>query len=148
MSKLGLVLGAGGARGIAHLGLLQALEEINLQPDLVVGCSMGAIVGALYCMGKSSLELKEFVGTIKKKDIVDITLKLVSNKALLKSEKIDKIFDSLFGEVTFEDLKIPFYCVANDIVGCKEVFFSSGKLKEAVRASIAIPTVIKPVEKN
>ncbi len=146
MSKLGLVLGAGGARGVAHLGLLQALEEINLQPDLVVGCSMGAIVGALYCMGKSSYELKEFVGTIKKKDIVDITIKLVSNKALLKSEKIDKIFDQLFGEVTFEDLKIPFYCVANDILNCKEVFFSSGKLKDAVRASIAIPTVIKPVE--
>lgn len=146
MSKLGLVLGAGGARGVAHIGLLQALEEISVKPDLVVGCSMGAIVGALYCMGKSSAELKELVCGIKKKDVVDITLKVISNKALLKSEKIDKIFDELFGDVTFEDLKIPFYCVANDILNCKEVFFGSGKLKDAVRASIAIPTIIKPVE--
>lgn len=146
MNKLGLVLGAGGARGIAHLGLLQALEENSIKPDLVVGCSMGAIVGALYCMQKTSRELKEFVSKIKKKDIVDITLKMISNKALLKSEKIDKIFDELFGEITFEELKIPFYCVANDILGGKEVFFGSGKLKTAVRASIAIPTIIKPVE--
>ena len=68
MNKLGLVLGAGGARGIAHLGLLQALEENSIKPDLVVGCSMGAIVGALYCMQKTSRELKEFVSKIKKKD--------------------------------------------------------------------------------
>ncbi len=146
MNKLGLVLGAGGARGIAHLGLLQALEENSVKPDLVVGCSMGAIVGALYCMEKSSKELKEFVCKLKKKDIVDVTLKMISNRALLKSEKIDKIFDQLFGDITFDDLKIPFYCVANDIISCKEVFFGSGKLKTAVRASIAIPTIIKPVE--
>ncbi len=146
MNKLGLVLGAGGARGIAHLGLLQALEENSIKPDLVVGCSMGAIVGALYCMEKTSKELQEYVSKLKKRDIVDVTLKMVSNKALLKSEKIDKIFDELFGDITFDDLKIPFYCVANDIIGCEEVFFGSGKLKTAVRASIAIPTIIKPVE--
>ena len=148
MSKLGLVLGAGGARGIAHLGLLKALEENGIVPDLVVGCSMGAIVGALYCMGKSSDELIDLAVGIKKKDVVDVTLKVISNKALLKSEKIDKIFDELFGDITFERLKIPFYCVANDILNCKEVFFGSGKLKDAVRASIAIPTIIKPVERD
>lgn len=146
MSKLGLVLGAGGARGIAHLGVLKALEENNIKVDVITGCSMGAVIGGLYALGYTVEELQQLIPTIKKKSIIDISLNPISNKALLKGEKIDKLLKGLFQDKLIEDCKIPFGCVSSDIIKGEEVFFDKGSLFTAVRASVSIPTIIKPLE--
>lgn len=146
MSKLGLVLGAGGARGIAHLGALQALEENGISFDIITGCSMGAIIGGVYSLGCNLEELKEIMSNLRKKDIVDVYIKMISNRGLLKGEKIDKILKGFFEGKTIEDCKIPFGCVATDLVSGQQVFFNKGDMFTAVKASCCIPTVISPLQ--
>ena len=148
MSKIGLALGAGGARGIAHLGALKALEENDIKFDVITGCSMGALIGGLYCLGYDLDHLKEIMSGLKKKDIVDVYIKMISHRALLKSEKIDKILKGFFQDKVIEEAKIPFGCIAVDLVAGKQVFFTKGDMYTAVRASCSIPTIISPVEHN
>ena len=96
MTKIGLALGAGGARGIAHLGALKALEENDIKFDIITGCSMGALIGGLYCLGYDLDHLKELMQGLKKKDIVDVYIKMISHRALLKGEKIDNVLKGFF----------------------------------------------------
>ena len=148
MNKIGLVLGAGGARGVAHLGVLQALEENGIKVDIITGCSMGALVGGLYSIGYKVQELKDLAFSLKKKDIVDVYVKMITHKGLLKGEKIDNLLKKLFGDKVIQDCKIPFGCVATDLISGNQLFFKEGDLFTAVRASCAIPTMISPVEYN
>ena len=145
MKKLGLVLGSGGARGIAHVGFLQALEENGIKPYCIAGCSMGSVVGGLYSKGMKPSEMLEVIKELKGSDIIDFDLIGFSNKALLKTAKMTKLVDSLFGGVTFSKLKIPFTCNAFDMNKAKTVWFTRGSVSVAVRASSSIPVVFKPV---
>lgn len=145
MKKLGLVLGSGGARGIAHVGFLQALEENGIKPDCISGCSMGSVVGGLYCKGMKPSEMFDVIKGLKSSDIIDFDLVGFSNKAILKTSKMTKLVDALFDGVTFSKLKIPFTCNAFDMNKAKTVWFTRGSVSTAVRASSSIPGVFKPV---
>ena len=145
MKKLGLVLGSGGSRGIAHVGFLKALDEHGIRPYCIAGCSMGSVVGGLYAKGMTPDEMFETVKTLKSKDIIDLNISPLTSKAILKTAKMTKLVDGLFGDVTFEELKIPFMCNAFDINKGKTVWFSEGKVSPCVRASSSIPLVFTPV---
>jgi len=141
-----LVLGSGGARGVAHLGALKVLEENNIKPDIVVGCSMGSLVGGLYCTGHNLDELRDLLGQLTKKDIIDVSINMIKNRALLKSDKTDKFLRGFFQDKKIEDCEIPFGTVSVDLISGKEIYFTKGDFFTAVRASCSIPTIIKPVQ--
>lgn len=147
LKKWGLVLGAGGSRGVAHAGFIKALEEAKLSPDFVTGCSMGAIVGGCYAKGISADFMKGELLTLKPRHLVDLSLRPFHNKAFLRSKKVRKKMGSYLGEDTFNDLKIPFSCVAVDVVsGQTKTFSGEEKVLDGVLASSAIPCVFKPVQ--
>ena len=103
--KLCFALGSGGSRGIAHIGFLQAMDENGIKPDAIVGCSMGAIVGACYCAGITPMQMKETADSLKYKDIADIDFFPFSKKGLLRSVKMRNKITSLLGVSTFKELK-------------------------------------------
>ncbi|MBO5926789.1 MAG: patatin-like phospholipase family protein [Clostridia bacterium] len=146
--KICFVLGAGGARGIAHIGFLQAMEENGVKPDCIVGCSMGAVVGACYALGIPPKKMKEVAEELKFKDIVDMSLKVFSTKSILRSTKMRNKITSLLKDSTFNDVNIPLTCVAVDLVKGETVGLKEGSLVDAVCASSAIPTIFRPVEMN
>jgi NTE family protein len=144
--KLGLALGSGGTRGVAHVGVLKALEEEGIKPDFVSGCSMGAVVGACYCKGMKVDDMQKVVMNLKAMDIMDLSAVPITQLGLLKGNKMRKLLLSNIGNVTFEELNIPFCCVASDLLSGELVEFNSGKVTTAVQASSSIPTVFRPVK--
>lgn len=145
MKKLGLALSGGGTRGIAHAGFLKALDEHEIKVHSIVGCSMGSIVGAAYCLGRAPEEMRDMFYNFKHNDIVDIDLMPIRNLSIVKGEKVYKIVRNFFKHAKFEDCKIPFACTAVDLVSCEEVVFTEGDIQQAVLASSAIPSVFRPV---
>ena len=146
--KLGFALGSGGSRGVAHIGFLQAMEEIGVKPDFISGSSMGSVVGACYAAGMSVEEMKNAVFELKALDILDLSGNALRNQALFKSKKMRAQLDLYLGEKTFEDLKIPFSCVAVDLISGSPVTFTEGSVVDAVLASSSMPTVCRPVEQD
>lgn len=142
--KIGLALGSGGARGVAHIGLLHALEEEGIKPDFITGCSMGAVVGACYAAGMPVEEMLQTVNDIKPLDIIDVNLSL--RRSVLKGNKMYDMLIQKIGDVRFEDLSVPFRCVASDVLSNSLVVLSEGEVATAVRASSSIPLVFRPVE--
>ena len=146
--KLGLALGAGGARGAAHIGFLQALGEEGIAPDFIAGCSMGAVVGGGYAAGLSVEELLSSVRELKTFDLIDLAPGAVTKLGLFRGNKVRKLLLEKFGSVTFDELKIPFECVAVDILSGRLQLLKEGVVADAVRASSAIPTVFRPVPRD
>lgn len=146
MKKLGLALGSGGARGLAHVGFLKALEENGIKPSFISGCSMGAVVGACYANGMTPDVMLKTAQFLKSRDLLDISISPITDASILRSEKVAKIFDRLYGDRNIEDLPIPFSCIGADVVSGNKVVFNQGRLSTAVRASSAIPLVFKPVD--
>ena len=146
--KLGIVLGSGGSRGFCHIGFLQALEENGIKPDVMSGCSIGAVLGAAYLSGNSPKQLKRAAFALKQNDLIDFNLGLFKGMSLLRSAKMEALLSRYIKKKTFEDLPIPFAVVATDLVSGKLVTFSHGDLLTAVRASASIPTVFAPVKEN
>lgn len=147
--KLGLALGAGGSRGVAHIGFLRALEEENIKPSYISGTSMGSVVGACYAKGFSVDEMQDIVTKLKFSDLFDLSFNPFSNAALLRSQKMRKKLSQYIGEITFSDLKIPFRCVATDIISGKNVVLGedlNDNVCSAVIASSSIPSIFKPIE--
>lgn len=142
----GLVLGGGAGLGFAHLGVLQYLEEIRCKPNIITGTSMGALIGGLYACGKNVGQIIEMLDTFNNFKIIDIKLFPLTSQALLRSEKINKFLQELFGDTQIEDLKVKFGCVAVDIVKGELCEITSGSLWKAVRASISVPAVFEPFE--
>jgi len=143
--KLGIVLSGGGARGLAHVGVLKALEENGISPDVVAGSSMGAIIGALYASGKSFAEMMGLIGQVRSYKIIRVGLPLggITDLTYLKNMIKQNIPND-----TFESLEKPLYvCVSNLNSGNYE-FFNAGKLSSAIIASAAIPLIFKPVKIN
>ena len=149
MSKtLGLALGAGGARGIAHVGFMKALDEAGIKPDYIAGCSMGAIVGGVYANGMTPADMEEWVHSIKKRDIIDISALPITRMALLRTRKVRDMLLERIGDVRLENFAIPFKCVATDILSGKLHVFEDGPAALAIQASCTIPTVFRPVRHN
>lgn len=147
MSKtLGLALGSGGARGVAHVGFLRALEEEGIKPDYISGCSMGAVVGGCYASGMSAAEIKEIVLQLKPRDIIDINPTPLSKMSILRSKKMRDLLIEHVGETNIEDFPIPFKCVATDLLSGSLHVFESGSAATAIQASSTIPGVFRPVE--
>ncbi|SFB82395.1 NTE family protein [Marinospirillum celere] len=144
-TSVALVLGSGGARGYAHIGVIEELEARGYEIVGVSGCSMGALVGGLYAAGK----LNNYRDWVKGLDYFDL-LRLVdvtwSPLGAIKGEKIMQVIGEMLGDIKIEDLPIPYTSVATDLTKQKEVWFQQGSLEEAIRASIAVPGVITPVQ--
>lgn len=143
--KLGLALGAGGSRGVAHIGVLRALEEEGIEVSYIAGCSMGSVVGACYSKGMSCDRMLEAVLKLKTSKLIDPTALPVSKLGLFKGNKMYDLLLSNIGEVTFDDLQIPFCCVASDMLSGRLVTLSKGNVTDAVRASSSMPAVFRPV---
>lgn len=145
--KVQLVLGSGGARGIAHIGVIQRLLEDGYEIVEVVGCSMGAVVGGMYCSGHMQ-EYTEWLLKQSKTDIYrlfDITFSL---QGLVKGERIFGVLKQMAGERDIEKLPVPFTAVATDMLSRTEIHFTEGNLFKALRASTGIPGVFTPVADN
>jgi NTE family protein len=146
-SKIGLALGTGAARGLAHIGVLKALKEAEITIDMVAGTSMGAMVGACFANdGDISIAEKMALKTGWKEVARILDLKLSSlGKGLIRGQKIETLLHSLIGNAEFKDLKIQFAVVATDLNTGEEVVIRKGSVIQAVRASISIPGIFIPV---
>ncbi len=146
--KIGIALGSGAARGLAHLGVLKVFEEEGLKIDCVSGASVGSIVGAFLAAGKLK-ELNSFCSKLTSWDSLKlIDPILIPKMGLVEGKKVEKFFRDYLGDLKIEELEIPFACVATDFYSGSEVILKSGDLVTAVRASISIPGIFKPVKMN
>ena len=140
-----LVLGSGGAKGLAHIGVIRWLEENNLKIASISGSSVGALVGGIYAAGKLD-EFEQWVRAIKKSDMVNLLDIAWDKSGLIKGDKIINTLIELVGEQHIEDLPIPYTAVASDIMGEREVWLNSGRLFDAIRASISLPMFFTPFQ--
>lgn len=143
---LGFALGAGGSRGIAHVGFLKAMEEDGIRPDMIAGTSMGSIVGACYAKGMTPLEMEEIAKKLRAGDIFDLGILPLNTLGLMKWNKARRMIAGLLEDAQFEHLQIPFRCVAVDLRSAKLHLFSQGSVVDAVLASSSAPTLFRPVE--
>lgn len=174
MKKFGLVLAGGGARGLAEIGVLKVLEKYNLIPNIITGTSMGGIVGGLYAAGITPSQMEDFSKELVFGKMLDAKYPLYlfeerkSKKAKLakyfsigaslvalgkknaldSGRKIEYFLNKVTRGKDFSELRIPFACVAADLVSGKEVVLNSGKLYRAIRATISLPFVFEPFEYN
>lgn len=147
MSKnVALVLGSGGARGLAHIGAIEALEERGYTISSIAGCSMGSIIAGMYAAGQLK-EAKEWFLSVDKQLILRMMdINLLSTNSLVKGERIIRELEKVVPDRPIESLNIPCTLVASDMMNTEEVIFRTGSLFEAVRASISIPLFFKPVQ--
>lgn len=145
LPKIGLALGAGAARGLAHLGVLRVLEKYKIPIDFIAGSSMGALIGCLYACGLDADFLIKFASQLQAKSWVDLCM---PRSGLISGKKVEAMLKILTRDRQFEDLDLPFAAVATDIERGEPVVLRSGKLAPAVRASISIPVIFKPVSLN
>jgi NTE family protein len=141
--RVALVLGSGGARGYAHIGVIEEIERRGYEIACIAGCSMGAVVGGIYAAGK----LDEYRHWIESLDYLDV-LRLVDVSFKLGAIRGEKVFGQIrkiVGEVNIEDLRIPYTAVATDLTNQQEIWFQEGCLHQAMRASAAIPSLFTPV---
>ena len=144
--KVGLVLSGGAMYGLAHIGVLKALEKANIKIDIITGASMGAIIGGLYSCGVSTKEMDEILQNFSMSKIIDFSIFGIRNKGLVNGAKAIDFFESIIGKKRIEKQKIKFACVATDLKSGKEYHFKKGKVSIAMRASMSVPALFKPVE--
>jgi NTE family protein len=145
--KVALVLGGGAARGFAHIGVIRVLEQEKIPIDLVVGTSVGSLIGAIYAHDRSSFELEWTAFALEKDDIFDYgLLNALTGMGAAKGEKLEAFIKSRVTTADIENLKIPFAAVATDLNRGTRVVLDSGSVGRAVRASSAIPGVFQPVD--
>jgi NTE family protein len=143
MKTVSLVLGSGGARGLAHIGVIHWLEENDYKIRSIAGCSIGALIGGIYAAGKLN-EYEQWVRAIRKVDIVAFLDLSWDKSGLVKGDKIINTLVNLVGEQLIEDLPIHYTAVAADAKGQKEIWIKSGSLFDAIRASMSIPLLFTP----
>lgn len=141
--KVALALGSGGARGLAHIGVIKELEKQGFEITAVSGCSMGALIAGFYAIGKLNV-YTDWVTTLKKRDVYGLMDVTLSQNGLLKGERVFNKMKERIPDMLIEEMNIPFSAVATDAISRKEVVFTSGSFYAAARASIAIPAIITP----
>ncbi len=139
-----MALSSGAARGLAHVGVLAALEKHDIPIDLVAGTSIGAIIGAAYAAGKDINEIKRAVSGLNRRQMLSLADFTIPTKGFIKGKRITGWLKSVIGDVNFKDLKIPFACVATDIITGGEVIMKQGSVVTAVRASASMPVIFTP----
>lgn len=138
-----LVLGSGGARGYAHIGVIQVLEQHGIHPDFIVGTSAGSIVGSIYASGKTAAELRQIALNMKANDVRDIKLDM---KGFFDGKKVENYVNQQVHNTPLELLKTPMYVVATELKEGKKVVFNYGNTGQAVRASVSIPSMFVPTK--
>lgn len=144
-SPIALVLGGGGARGLAHIGVLRWLEEESVPLEAIVGTSIGALIGGLYAAGTGVAEMEAVLKKTDKLTVTKILRPGFSASGIIDNNRVRKFLRSFVGETTIEKLPIPFRAVATDLISGEEIVFDKGPLAEAILASIAIPALFMPV---
>ena len=143
--KIGLALGSGSARGLAHIGVLEVFEENGIPVDMVAGSSMGAFVGAIYATGASARMIHGIATqlcTMEYRKLFDVT---IPRTGFIRGQRADAIIRTITGDRRIEDLKLPYSCVSTCLEDGISHVFKTGKVADAVRASISIPGVFEPV---
>jgi NTE family protein len=145
--RIGLALGGGSARGYAHIGVLATLEEHGLAPDLVVGTSFGAVIGALYASGRTVAQMRHDASVMRRRHLLPQLADFgLHRAALFEGRRLEQYLETLTEGRRFEDLAIPLVVVATDVDTGERVLLQSGPLARALRASVAMPGVFWPVE--
>jgi NTE family protein len=146
-TTVSLVLGSGGARGLAHIGVIHWLTEHNFEVKSIAGCSIGSLIGGVYAAGKLD-QLEQWMVSLTKTDMASLLDFSWSSGGLFKGDKVINTLVSFLDDIQIEDLPIPFTAVAADIVTQKEVWMNSGSLFDAIRASVSLPLFFTPIEKG
>lgn len=139
-----LVLGSGGARGLAHIGVLKALVRFKIPIDLVIGTSMGAFIGGFFCAGYSPEEMAKIALSVDKLFTLKMLIPSFPKFGIIDTEKIRDFLNQYLQNLNIEDLKYPFFAVATDLVSGREVIFNSGSLVDSIVSSVAVPGLVKP----
>lgn len=143
--KIGLALGGGGARGAAHIGALMALERLGIRPNLITGTSIGGLIGALVAAGRRPDDVVDFFQKISLGQLYSLPGNM---PGLSSTAKIEKLLVETIGCITFADLEIPLALVATDLVNRKVVILDEGDVITAVLATIALPIIFPPIERE
>ncbi|NJK61483.1 MAG: patatin family protein [Synechococcaceae cyanobacterium SM2_3_1] len=147
LKSVGLVLGSGGARGWAHIGVIRALEEANIQISHITGASIGALVGAVYAAGELD-DLEEFIRSLDWKGVVSFFDVVFPSSGLLDGNRVYELLSEHLHSMNIEDADLEFCCVATDLITGQEVRLQAGPMVDAVRASISIPGIFTPFERD
>ncbi len=142
-----LALSSGGARGLAHIGAIEELESNGYHITSIAGCSMGALIGGVYATGKLN-EFREWMKTIDKKKMLELTDFSFSINHLVKGNRIIEAIMDFVPDIAIEELPIPYCAVATDLKAGREVVIDKGSLFEAIRASISLPSFYEPVQRD
>jgi len=145
--RISLVLGSGGARGLAHIGAIRCLEEHGYEITYISGCSIGALVGGIYAAGELET-YADWVCALERRDVVRLLDWSFSRGAIFSGERVINVLEDIVGKRSIEDLEIGFTAVATEINDKREVWLNRGSLFEAIRASIAMPLIFPPVERG
>jgi len=143
--KTGIALGGGGAKGLAHIGVLKVLEAHGIVADMVYGTSIGALIGALYVLRGDIHAVEEFALSFENSNLYPHLAPRPSSSGMISEKRIQAFLQDIFGARRIEDLDRPFFCPAADIRNGREIMFDRGSLRQAVRASISVPVLFKPV---
>jgi NTE family protein len=147
MKNTALVLGSGGARGLAQIGAIEVLEERGYNITSIAGCSMGAVIGGIYAAGHLA-DFKKWICNLDKFGVYNLMDFTLTSQGFIKGDRVFKEIKKFVSKTSIQDLEIPFKAVAVDIHNQKEVVFDEGDLFQAIRASVSIPSVLTPVIKD
>jgi NTE family protein len=140
--RVGLALGGGGARGLAHIGVLEVLQEAEIPIDMIAGTSAGAAIGAIYAQGKDAGLIRNLVTGFNWRKLLSLVDFAFPRNGLIQGKKIADLLQlAMGGRIKFTDLKIQLACVATDLSRCEEVVIDEGSVIDAVRASMSIPGI-------
>jgi NTE family protein len=150
MKRIGVALGAGGAKGLSHIAFLQALDELGVRPAVIAGASIGAVIGGFYAAGVSGDRLAQLVQDIGFRDLYKIVLdfSILSQSAIFTGKAVEDFLSREIPVRTFEETEIPLKVVATNFWDRRPVVFASGNLITAIRASMALPAVFEPLLLN
>ncbi len=147
-SGLGLALGSGGARGLAHIGVLKVFERERLPIHMIAGTSIGAVIGGAYAIGRTPQEIEAVALSTNTRRLVSLLDIARPTTALVNGFKVKEFIREIVEGKSFADTRIPFECVTVDVVDGKEIVLRDGDLASAIRASISIPVVFAPVQQD
>ncbi|MCF8463265.1 MAG: patatin-like phospholipase family protein [Flavobacteriales bacterium] len=146
-TSISLALGSGGARGLAHIGVIQVLKEEGFTIGNIAGTSMGACVGGIYCAGKLDV-FEDWITTINKRETFRLMDFTMSTQGMLKGQKVLGHLKQILGEIRIEDFEIPYTAIATDVHTKEEIWMRTGDLYTVIRASSSIPTLMMPSKLN
>jgi len=142
-ATIALVLGAGAARGFAHIGVLKVMEANKIPIHMIIGTSAGSFVGSLYAYGFNAFQLQKIALSVEKGDLIDYT---IPDNGFIKGDKLEEYLNNIFKNTPIEKFKIPFHAVATSLPSGQEVVFGQGNAGKAVRASCSIPGIFRPAK--